>query len=429
MRLRGCIAKHLFLCALLTFAFVPTIYGQTCAVGLPTATASFAASGGNGTFSVTAAPDCTWTVASFSSSVAITSAATGSGNGTVAYSVAPNNSASTMNGAILINQTFFLITQSGLPCLYSLSTGSASIGAQGGSATVGIVAPPGCVWTVKTDVTWIELSWFATGTGNGSVTYTVLPNNGTGSRTGTLSIGGQLLTITQLSSCSYSLSAPSASVGPGTGAGSINVTAPSNCAWTAATDSPGWLTITAGFSGSGNGTIGFSATANPALTARSGNLIIAGITVPVTQAGAAFNPIRVHCGGTQVTDAQRNVWTPDNGPNFSVSVSPIANTATPALYQSETWSTGTLQYSYQVPNGSYTVNLKFAEIYFDRPGKRVFNIVINGNTVRSGFDILAITNPNTAYDLPTAVNVTNGQITIQLIPVVGSPKISAIEIF
>jgi hypothetical protein len=187
--------------------------------------------------------------------------------------------------------------------------------------------------------------------------------------------------------------------------------------------------VSAGFSGSGNATISFAVTANPGTGPRTGNLTIGGQNVAVTQAGQAFVPIRVHCGGPQVTDGNGNVFSPGNDPNYSVTNHTIANTTTAALYQTDAWSTGTLQYQYTVPNGSFTVKLHFAEFYLMQAGKRVFNIVVNVVTNNANFDILAVTSPNTAYDVTIPVVVNNGQITIQLVPVTGAVKLNALEIF
>ena len=71
---------------------------------------------------------------------------------------------------------------------------------------------------------------------------------------------------------------------------------------------------------------------------------------------------------------------------FSIS-SPIAGTPTPYLYQSEHWHTGPFQYQFTVPNGVYTVRLKFAEIYFIQAGQRSFNVAINGEEVLTNFDV------------------------------------------
>ena len=81
-----------------------------------------------------------------------------------------------------------------------------------------------------------------------------------------------------------------------------------------------------------------------------------------------------------------------------------------------------------MPAGTYTVTLKFAEIYFTAAGQRVFNVNINGQSVLSNFDIFAQAGANVALDKPFTINHPGGQLTIQLIPIVNSPKISGIEI-
>jgi hypothetical protein len=127
------------------------------------------------------------------------------------------------------------------------------------------------------------------------------------------------------------------------------------------------------------------------------------------------------------------VWAADTayngGGTFATGVS-VAGTTAPALYQSERWSSSTLQYQFAVANGTHTVNLKFAEIYFNAPGQRIFNIVINGQIVATNFDpYTAAGGPFKAVDRSYTVDVTNGSVTIQLVPVISNPKISAIEIY
>ena len=45
------------------------------------------------------------------------------------------------------------------------------------------------------------------------------------------------------------------------------------------------------------------------------------------------------------------------------------------------------QYNFAVPNGTYTVTLKFAEIVFNTKGARVFNLTINNQVELTNFDI------------------------------------------
>ena len=155
--------------------------------------------------------------------------------------------------------------------------------------------------------------------------------------------------------------------------------------------------------------------------------------IEITQQ-TGFAPIRVNAGGSAYTDAATgNFWSADTGflggSSYSTGSS-IANTSTPVLYQTERWSTGTLRYQFAVPNGTYALNLKFAEIFFTgATGQRVFNIVVNGQTLLPGFDPQAAAGgANRAIDKPFTVTVTSGQIDIQLVSVVSNPKISAIEI-
>jgi hypothetical protein len=143
-------------------------------------------------------------------------------------------------------------------------------------------------------------------------------------------------------------------------------------------------------------------------------------------------PIRVNCGGNGYTDSHGNTWSSDFGytaGNAYSTSSWISGTPDPALYQTEHYSNGTFAYQFNVPNGAYTVNLKFAEIYFTSAGQRVFNVALNGSTVLSNYDIVAQTGgQNIANDRQFTVNVTNGQISIQFLQVVQDPKINAIEI-
>ena len=227
--------------------------------------------------------------------------------------------------------------------------------------------------------------------------------------------------------CTYSISPGSVSYGSTGGSGTLSVNAPSGCSWSAATDST-WINFAGSSSGSGSGTVGYVISGNAGTAARSGNISIAGHSLSITQSGLGFTPIRVNCGGPAFTDASGNAWSDDQQRNRSITMAPIANTPNPAIYQKESWSTGTLQYQFTVPNGSFTVKLHFSEFYLCQSGQRVFDIVINGQVVHPRFDILSQTGPNAANVQTFSVSVTSGQLTIQLVPVTGSPKLAGIEI-
>ncbi len=86
-------------------------------------------------------------------------------------------------------------------------------------------------------------------------------------------------------SCTFSVAQPATTFGPEGGSGSAAVTAASGCAWTA-TSSAAFAAITAGASGTGNGTVTFTVAANAATTDRTATLTIAGSAFTITQRAA-----------------------------------------------------------------------------------------------------------------------------------------------
>jgi hypothetical protein len=169
------------------------------------------------------------------------------------------------------------------PCSFTLSPTSASFGTAGGSGSVVATASAStCTRTATSNASWLTLGAGASGTGTGTVNYTVAANSG-GSRTGTLTIGGQTFTVNQ-SGCSFIVSYSQTSFPSTASTGSITVTASgTNCAWTAS-DNRSWITVTP-TSGTGTRTVTFSLTANTRRLSRTGRITIAGTQITITQAG------------------------------------------------------------------------------------------------------------------------------------------------
>jgi hypothetical protein len=86
----------------------------------------------------------------------------------------------------------------------------------------------------------------------------------------------------QVGACEATIAPVSQALSAAGGTGSVAVTAPTGCAWTASSNAS-WITVTAG--SSGNGTVNYSVAANTATASRTGTLTIAGQTFTVTQAG------------------------------------------------------------------------------------------------------------------------------------------------
>lgn len=99
--------------------------------------------------------------------------------------------------------------------------------------------------------------------------------------------------VTSAGGCAYTAQASSTNVEGGGGGGTVSVNTSAGCAWTATSDA-WWLTVTSGASGSGNGTVGFSAVANADPEARTGVLTVAGTRITITQNGSGVpNPAPV----------------------------------------------------------------------------------------------------------------------------------------
>ena len=94
----------------------------------------------------------------------------------------------------------FEITPGSAPppvCTYALSALTAAAPASGSTGTVGVVAGAGCAWSAQSNVPWISVTAGASGSQPGPVTYSVAANPEAAQRTGTLTIAGQLFTVTQ----------------------------------------------------------------------------------------------------------------------------------------------------------------------------------------------------------------------------------------
>ena len=277
---------------LLTLAVLAAagMYAQTCTFALSPPSANVAATGGSGTITVTASQSsCTRMATASADWITISFGQTGTGNGSIGYSVAANTSSTARSGTITVGGASFAITQAGAQntCTLTLSPSSASYPASGGSGMIAITASANsCDRAVTSSVSWITISLGATGTGNGTVAYSVAANTTALARTGVLSIGNATFNVSQSGlPCNLTLTPSSVSVATAGGSGSITVTATPGCAWTA--NSPvSWLTLSP-LSGSGNGSVTYTAIANSSPQSRSTQATIGEQVLNVTQAGAS----------------------------------------------------------------------------------------------------------------------------------------------
>ncbi|HZP48138.1 MAG TPA: phospholipase D-like domain-containing protein [Vicinamibacterales bacterium] len=260
---------------------------ESCNATITPASQTFAAGGDTGSIAVSAANTCSWTATSNQSWLTVTSGGSGSGNGTVLLSAAPNAGAS-RTATVSVAGLSFVATQNAASCTYSISPAGQSLSASGGTATVTVTTGSWCTWSAtSSDPTWLTVTGGASGTGSGSVTLSAAANNGP-ARSTTATIAGQPFTVSEpAAACTITLSPTAKSLGAAAQSFSVAVATPSFCSWTATSGDPSWLAITSGASGTGNGTVTFSATAN-AGAARSSTATIGGQAFVTSQAAAAL---------------------------------------------------------------------------------------------------------------------------------------------
>ncbi|MBC7912034.1 MAG: hypothetical protein H7Y30_16110 [Pyrinomonadaceae bacterium] len=168
-----------------------------CGFSITPSFQAFPHTGGSGVINVNATfPNCGWAAVSEVGFLDITSAATGTGSGTVAFTVEPNLLQGRTGTMIIAGRTFSIQQASGCP--FALAQETMQVGSGGGNRSVQVIAGELCAWLANSSDNWITVIGGGAGTvGNGTVNFTVAPNQTGSPRTGTLEIGARTLTITQ----------------------------------------------------------------------------------------------------------------------------------------------------------------------------------------------------------------------------------------
>jgi all-beta uncharacterized protein/BACON domain-containing protein len=268
-----------------------------CAVTLAVPASPVASGGDTATVGVTTQPECAWSASSDAPWITGLTPSSGQGSAQLQMQIAANPDGTARQGDIVVNGQRARIRQDAAACLFELLTTEQTVPATGGTGRITVTAPAGCAWSAQADAAWVVLTGGTTGTGAGSVAYTVASNAGTTTRSASIVVAGQTIKITQQASASLppptTLPANcSVTVTPkdvtftalGTNSSSISVATVSSCEWSASSDSP-WISLTGRASGAGNGSVTFSVASNTG-AARSGGLTIGDQTVSVNQAAA-----------------------------------------------------------------------------------------------------------------------------------------------
>ncbi len=135
----------------------------------------------------------------------------------------------------------------------------------------------------------------------------------------------------------------------------------------------------------------------------------------------------VNAGGNAYTAPDGTAYEADDGFSGGRTYSTndaIAGTEADALYQSERYG----NFSYDVPleDGTYEVTLRFAEVYWNASGKRVFDVIIEGDEVVTDLDLYAEVGHDAAYDVTETVSVSDGTLNIVFDTDVNNAKVGAV---
>ena len=246
---------------------------------------AFTSSARTGILNVSADAACPWTISVLPSWVTATSAVSGTGNGSMGYAVEANSGAARAgNGqldALGLSRTFTMSQDAPplCPSAPTLSPALANYTSDASGATVIVSAAATCPWTVAAMPGWVTLAPGANGTGNGSFSYTVAANSGAARSASGLVTGPGVASTWNVNQgagacASWSVTPNNTGLPSGAYSGTVAVTAAPACNWSLGA-LPSWLTVTSGGSGSGNGSIGYTAAVNSG-AARSATVLLSG---------------------------------------------------------------------------------------------------------------------------------------------------------
>jgi hypothetical protein len=249
-------------------------------------------------------------------------------------------------------------------CSYSLSSTSQNFGTAGGTGSFNLTTTAACDWQAVRSDSWITITGGASGTGNGTVGFSVAANTGP-ARTGTITVGGRIFTITQTSNCTYSLVSNTAGHPASGGSDGNSVIAPAGCTWTTISNNP-WITVTSGASSSGTASFTYSVAVNTG-PARQGTLTVAGLTYFINQASgctyqlshssAGYPAAGTNSDGVSVTTGSGCLWTAASNANWITVTSGGSGSGSGSTIWSVAANTGPArQGTLTVAGATFTIN-------------------------------------------------------------------------
>ena len=153
--------------------------------------------GGNGSFDVTIADGCPWQAfPDDSSRITLGPIFRGTSSGTVSFTVAVNNDFQSKTLHVQVGPATYTITQDVEPCKPWFNPPSLNFANGGGIQATYVTLPDGCARNAQSNDSWIQIVSGGNGYGSGSVAASV-PANMQGQRSGSVTIAGHSVAVTQ----------------------------------------------------------------------------------------------------------------------------------------------------------------------------------------------------------------------------------------
>src|SRR5215472_9235899 len=141
---------------------------------------------------LTKSTSCPWTASSNTPWILVNTSA-GTGDGMASYSVTQNTGVVARTGTLSAGGKTVTVNQFGASsCAFPIVPSSQSFSGSGGSNTIAVSTPPcACSWTATPGATWITINSGSSGSGNGTVAYSVAANPVNAARSSIITVAGQ----------------------------------------------------------------------------------------------------------------------------------------------------------------------------------------------------------------------------------------------
>ncbi len=263
--------------------YIHTVNQPAATVALSSMAEVFDAPGGSKAVTVTVSKNVKWQVEGVEDIawLSLNGATEYLGTVTLTFAASANDTIFPRSGEITIAGKTFTVTQLGRGV--NIEYESRVFDMEGGMDSISVHPDGDVAWTaVASDPTWITFPWGDSGSGDGELAYIVSDYIGDGdTRTGTITIGNQVVKITQ-TAYPVDISPKGSTVAGNSGAGEFSVSADIDAVWNAIATEP-WITISATRNPDGSGKVVFYYTENNTGVTRQGRIEINGTEYTLTQ--------------------------------------------------------------------------------------------------------------------------------------------------